>query len=120
MAAIKPDVPEKFSFSSSVSDDVWHPKRGTQAYEWWYFDALSDNGKDALVIIFLDNFIFSPRYNKSANSDQKSAVNDQRSVINNSVKSIQEAIPVSKTQNPKSAFPALVFAYYRDGKPCYR
>ena len=31
--------------------------------EWWYFDALSEDGRDAVVIIFLDNFIFSPRYN---------------------------------------------------------
>ncbi|MBA2735921.1 MAG: hypothetical protein H0U50_03930, partial [Pyrinomonadaceae bacterium] len=55
---------ENFSFSSSIAADVWHPKKDAKAYEWWYFDALSDDGSEALVIIFLDNFIFSPRYNK--------------------------------------------------------
>src|SRR5215203_3027736 len=56
---------EKFSFTSSVAADVWSPKPDAKAYEWWYFDALSDDGRDAVVIIFLDNFIFSPRYNKN-------------------------------------------------------
>jgi carotenoid 1,2-hydratase len=55
---------EKFSFTSSIAADVWSPKSNSKAYEWWYFDALSDDGRDAVVIIFLDNFIFSPRYNK--------------------------------------------------------
>lgn len=36
------------------------------AYRWWYFDALSDNGRDALIIAFFDNYIFSPRYNSSS------------------------------------------------------
>jgi carotenoid 1,2-hydratase len=56
---------EKFSFTSSVGADVWSPKPNAKAYEWWYFDALSDDGREAVVIIFLDNFIFSPRYNRS-------------------------------------------------------
>lgn len=54
---------ETFAFSSSVSADVWHPRKPAKAYEWWYFDALSDHADEAVVIIFLDNFIFSPRYN---------------------------------------------------------
>lgn len=85
---------EKFSFSSSIAADVWTPKQDPKAYEWWYFDALSDDGRDAVVIIFLDNFIFSPRYNKSA----------------------------SKTNGASlpSAVPAVAFFYYRDGKPLYR
>jgi carotenoid 1,2-hydratase len=89
---------EKFSYSSSVAADVWHPQTDARAYEWWYFDALSDNGREAVVVIFLDNFIFSPRYNKnSANNEERSA-NDGR----------------------PARFPALVFIYYRDGKPLYR
>jgi hypothetical protein len=51
---------ENFAFSSSIADDVWHSKTSSKAFEWWYFDALSEDGRDAVVIIFLDNFIFSP------------------------------------------------------------
>ncbi|HKX84987.1 MAG TPA: hypothetical protein VJL58_12265 [Pyrinomonadaceae bacterium] len=54
---------DRFAFSSSVAADVWHPQKDPKAYEWWYFDALSDDGGEAVVIVFLDNFIYSPRYN---------------------------------------------------------
>ena len=88
---------EKFSFTSSVAADVSHPKPNAEAYEWWYFDALSEDGRDAIVIIFLDNFIFSPAYNRSAQQNSK-----------------------SKKQSAIKNFPALAFTYYRDGKPKYR
>ena len=84
----------KFRFSSSVAADVWHPKPNSEAFEWWYFDAISDDGRDILVIIFLDNFIFSPRYNSVQNI--KSGRQDQKN------------------------FPAVAFFYYRDGKVIYR
>jgi len=88
----------KLHFSSSVADDVWHPRDEPSAYEWWYFDAVSDDGRDALVIIFLDNFIFSPRYN-----------------------SVQSSKFKTQNSNPASEkFPAVVFCYYRDGKLLYR
>jgi carotenoid 1,2-hydratase len=58
---------DNFSISSSLADDVWHVKDAPKAYEWWYFDALSDDGRDCVVIIFFDNFIFSPSYNSSEN-----------------------------------------------------
>jgi carotenoid 1,2-hydratase len=54
---------ESFSFASSLKDDVWHAQTDPKSYEWWYFDALSDDGDEAVVVIFFDNFIFSPRYN---------------------------------------------------------
>ena len=57
--AVKPVPAEKFSFASSVKEDVWHEKLCAEAFEWWYFDALSDDGRDGVVVIFLDNFIFS-------------------------------------------------------------
>lgn len=79
-----------FIFSSSIEADVWHAKTDPKAYEWWYFDALSDDGSEAVVIVFLDNFIFSPRYNQ------------KRKLIEN------------------VRFPAISFLYYRDGKPVYR
>ncbi len=84
---------EYFSFSSCIESDVWHPEKNEEGYEWWYFDALSDDGKDAVVIIFLDNFVFSPSYN-SPNRKKSTA--------------------------PKHKIPALAFTYYRNGKPIYR
>ncbi len=84
----------KFSYTSSIALDVWKPKTDSKAFEWWYFDALSEDGRDAVVIIFLDNFIFSPRYN-SPNRKK------------------------SKSEKPNQV-PAIAFLYYRDGKPVYR
>ena len=55
-----------FAFSSSTAADVWHPQKDPKSYEWWYFDALSGHGREAVVIMFLDNFIYSPRYNRAA------------------------------------------------------
>jgi carotenoid 1,2-hydratase len=58
---------DNFSISSSIAADVRHVKDSPKAYEWWYFDALSDDGRDCVVIIFLENFIFSPSYNSAEN-----------------------------------------------------
>lgn len=84
---------ENFSFSSCVKSDVWHPEKDAKGYEWWYFDALNDDGNEAVVIIFLDNFIFSPDYN---NLSHKRLIKKDKS------------------------FPAVAFIYYKDGKPVYR
>jgi carotenoid 1,2-hydratase len=62
---------EKFTISSSISDDIWHDQKSPKAYEWWYFDALSDDGRDAIVVIFLDNFIFSPRYHSVQTAENR-------------------------------------------------
>lgn len=94
-------VKTSFSFNSSVADDVWHPKSNPKSYEWWYFDALSDDGKESVVIIFLDNFVFSPRYNTLARQYRTDCPPSA------------EALKSSKT-------PAIAFVYYRDGKPVYR
>jgi carotenoid 1,2-hydratase len=87
-----------FSFSSCIADDVWHPNKPPGGYEWWYFDALSDDGREAIVIIFLDNFIFSPRYNSLNRSLRKDPSSDV----------------------DRESIPAVAFTYYRDGKPYYR
>lgn len=92
------DVSPAFSFTSSIADDVWTPDKGSKGYEWWYFDALSDTERDAVVIIFLDNFIFSPRYNS----------------LNRTISSDPSALVKDET------FPAVAFCYYRDGKPLIR
>ena len=61
----------EFAFSSSVRADVWHPQKDPRSYEWWYFDALADGGREAVIIVFLDNFIYSPRYNREHAADEK-------------------------------------------------
>jgi len=96
---------EKFAFTSSIAADVWTPKPNAKAYEWWYFDAISDDGRDAVVIIFLDNFIFSPRYNR-----RKAEAEQSRS----------GAGVAAVETNPSSNVPGVAFTYYRDGKPVYR
>lgn len=90
----------KFSFASSIAADVWHPQQKPDAFEWWYFDALSDNGRDAVVIIFLDNFIFSPRYNSGRNRRKNAKLGEN--------------------STDYKTFPAVAFIYYRNGKPVYR
>src|SRR5688500_1734911 len=82
---------DNFTFSSSVSADVWHPQKDDKSYEWWYFDALSDDGREAIVIVFLDNFIYSPRYNR-------------------------ESFKITGNER----CPAVSFTYFRDGKPVYK
>ena len=91
---------EKFSYTSSIDADVWHRKTKPDAFEWLYFDALSDNGRDAVVIIFLDNFVFSPRYNSRLNRRKNKLLGD------NSEQFLRH--------------PAVAFIYYRNGKPIYR
>lgn len=86
---------DRFVFSSSVSADAWRPQTDPKAYQWWYFDALSDDGDEAIVIVFLDNFIYSPRYNAPQNSSLT-------------------------IDNSKRRHPAVSFAYYAGGKRVYR
>lgn len=94
--AISPQkvLKENFSYTSSIALDVWRPKTDSKAFDWWYFDALSEDGRDAIVIIFIDNFIFSPRYN---------AKNSR-----------------SPSNSGSGQIPAVAFYYYRDGVPVYR
>ncbi|MBA2504221.1 MAG: hypothetical protein H0V27_15210 [Pyrinomonadaceae bacterium] len=84
---------EDFIPFSNIADDVWHNDKEIGAYEWWYFDAASDDGRDVLVVIFLTNFIFSPRYNQ--------AVSNAQSKDNSSA---------------PPQFPAVSVWWYRNGK----
>ncbi len=104
MNATKQARAEKFSFTSSIRADVWQPKSNPKAFEWWYFDALSEDKRDAVVIIFLDNFIFSPRYNSANRKNSR----------------LTEKFRQRKNSAGAECFPALAFTYYRDGKPVYR
>ncbi len=84
---------------SSLADDVYHAETNAGGYEWWYFDALSDDGRDCLVVIFLVGFIFSPAYNRAVDKHLR-----------------------DKTQPaPRPAdYPAIAITLYRDGRPLYR
>jgi hypothetical protein len=114
-SAAKPAA-DNFSFSSSVAADVWHPKKSASAYEWWYFDALSDDASEAIVIIFLDNFVFSPRYNtQELKYPEIERAGNLRRRISRAFFNRK-----SEIRNPKARFPAVAFVYYRDGKPFYR
>ncbi len=88
-------VKDEFRYCSSISDDVWHPAEDAPGgYEWWYFDAISDDGRDALVIIFLADFVFSPRFNRAVAEHGR-----------------------GRGRAPRPAeFPAVSVCLYRDGR----
>lgn len=79
------------SFCSSVADERWHDLDGIKSFESWHFDAVSDDGREALVITFYDNYTLSPRFFEDASFHGTS-------------------IAIHK-------FPAVSFLYSRDGKP---
>jgi carotenoid 1,2-hydratase len=84
----------RFVFTSSIASEAWRPQKDPKAYEWWYFDALSDDGREAVVIVFLDNFVYSPRGRAENNG----------------------SIVPSEPQGS----PAVSFAYFVDGKVAYQ
>lgn len=47
---------------SNPNRDISTPKPRPGSYEWWYFDAISDDGLYSLVIIFYEGNPFSRRY----------------------------------------------------------
>ena len=61
------------SFCSSLKDDAWIGLSGQRAFESWHFDAMSDDGREALVIGFYDNYALSPRFYTSSNSNGDNA-----------------------------------------------
>lgn len=100
-----------FIARSSIADDVWHAEaRGVGAYEWWYFDAISDDGRDVLVIIFLADFVFSPRYNRAVSEHLRRA----RDASAPSFASTSGATP------RPAQVPAVALCLYRDGRPLVR
>lgn len=56
----------KSSFCSSLIEDAWHDLAGPNAFESWHFDAVSDDGREAVVIAFYDNFVLSPRFHSAS------------------------------------------------------
>ncbi|PWN07482.1 hypothetical protein [Rhodohalobacter mucosus] len=76
---------------SDFSRDVQTEKKLPGSYEWWYFDAVSDDGY-ALVVIFYDGNPFSRRYIKAL----ESSLSDENGVASN--------------------YPAVSISVYKDGK----
>ncbi len=91
----KTETAKGLRIRSSFADDVWQGVNTPAAYEWWYFDAISDDGRDVLVVIFLANFIFSPRYNRAA-------------------------AQAHNASTPPARFPAVSVWLYRDGRSVWR
>jgi hypothetical protein len=97
-----PNPTPSLSITSNVLDEHWHPDKNPRAYEWWYFGAISDDGRDALIIVFLDNFIFSPRHADPALGSNGSG-------------------PLNlEPFAPAERYPAVSFTYFHDGKLVYR
>jgi carotenoid 1,2-hydratase len=85
---------------SDIKREVWLPHKDPGANEWWYFDAMSDDGSEAIVIVFFEDLVFSPRYKHVTQ------------IFNESVTS---AAPDSANR-----LPAVSLLYFRDEKPVYR
>lgn len=47
---------------SDYTKDIRAPKPTQRSYEWWYFDAISDDSQYSIVVIFYDGNPFSRRY----------------------------------------------------------
>ena len=84
---------DTFAFSSSIADDVWHAGKPHLAHEAWYFDALSDDGNEAVTVTFLDNSIYSP---------------------------LNRRMGERQSSRERSITPAIAFTYFRGGKVRYR
>ncbi|HLR26735.1 MAG TPA: hypothetical protein VK112_12785 [Fodinibius sp.] len=78
---------------SDPAKDLRPGEQKSGGYEWWYFDAISDDGKYSLVVIFYRGNPFSNRY----------------------IQAIQE----QSGQAVPSKFPAVSISLYEEGEPVY-
>ena len=64
--------------SSSLGRSRWQNGHGASAFERWHFDALSDDGREAVCITFYDNYVFSPRYYKNQNDRNEGNIGEPK------------------------------------------
>ena len=83
------EASERYSFCSSLAADAWIDMGGKHSYQSWHFDAISDDGREAIVIDLYDNFILSPRFHLMTEKVAASAI----------------------------TWPAVCIAYFADGRP---
>ncbi len=76
---------------SDVSKDVSHKPTRPGGYEWWYFDAMSENGY-SIVVIFYEGNPFSRKYIQAVQKDE--AISGHH-------------------------FPAISISLYKNGKPIF-
>ncbi len=75
-------TPPPIADTAASNENLWHRgwmERTENAYEWWYFDSVSDDGEWSLVVIFLLGSPFSPysracELNQNANPLQHNGV----------------------------------------------
>ena len=58
---------------SDPDRDYKTPKNKSGSYEWWYFDAISEDGELSFVIIFYEGNPFSKKYIQSQGSERENA-----------------------------------------------
>lgn len=61
-------------FCSSKDGGRWLALPHPSSYQWWYFDAVSDSGTEAVSIRFYDNFLFSKDYWKEGRTEKTPAI----------------------------------------------
>lgn len=79
-------------------------------YEWWYFDAVSDDGRYSFVIIFYEGNPFSTRYIKALEAKTVPA--------SSSPSSTTQASSSASVPMP-SEYPAVSISIYDQGEPIY-
>ena len=79
-----------------LDPDRFFDRTSPGAHEWWYFDAISDDGRDAIVIVFYAGLPFDPSYG---------------------VATLRHLRSPAKYPQPKALdHSAIGFSWYRDGK----
>jgi carotenoid 1,2-hydratase len=82
---------------SSADPDRFFNRTSPGAHEWWYFDAISDDGRDAIVVVWYAGLPFDPSYG---------------------VATLRHLKDPARYPQPRALdHSAIGFSWYRDGKP---
>lgn len=87
--------------TSNFAKDIRSVKKESGAYEWWYFDAVSDDDSVEIVVIFYEGNPFSRRYIQHQQNGA-SATPSNFPAISISIYKDHEPIYYSFTEVPKS------------------